>query len=154
MKTTFSSFARAAAAAAAAAAALIASASASAPAFAQSIPDGPGWDYYADCHSDSYFGGWNIKVYTDNGSGNISASLERVKGPDGDGVAVSYAIVKGHILGYQSRPRTVQFELDSTPKSFISISIDRALDGLHVGAIDMISADGSKDSEQLLCSIH
>ena len=154
MKTTFSSFARAAAAAAATALIASASASASAPAFAQSIPDGPGWDYYADCHSDSYFGGWNIKVYTDNGSGNISASLERVKGPDGDGVAVSYAIVKGHILGYQSRPRTVQFELDSTPKSFISISIDRALDGLHVGAIDMISADGSKDSEQLLCSIH
>lgn len=144
MKTTFSAFAFAAALA------LVASV----PAIAQSIPDGPGWHYYADCHSDSYFGGWNIKVYTDNGSGKISAALERVKGPDGDGVAVSYAIVKGQTLGYQSQPRSVQFELDSTPKTFVSISFDRTLDGLHIGAIDTLSADGSKDSEQLLCSIH
>ena len=144
MKTTFSVFAFAVALA------LVASG----PAIAQSIPDGPGWHYYADCHSDSYFGGWNIKVYTDNGSGKISAALERVKGPDGDGVAVSYAIVKGQTLGYQAQPRSVQFELASTPKTFISISFDRTLDGLHLGAIDILSADGSKDSEQLLCSIH
>ncbi len=151
MKTILSVFARTAAAAIAIA--LIAYV----PATAQSIPDGQGdpvWHYFADCHSDSYFGGWNIKVYNNNSNGKISTTIERVKGPDGDGNAVAFAVVKGQILGFQSQPRSVQYELDTIPKSFISISLDRALDGLHRGAIDIISADGSKDSEQLLCSIH
>ena len=113
-----------------------------------------GWHYYANCHSDSYFGGWDIKVYTDNASGKIRASLERFKGPDGDGDVISFAFVNGQTLGFQVEPRSIQFSLNTLPKRYISISFDRVLDGLHRGAIDTIYADGSKDAEQLLCSMH
>lgn len=121
--------------------------------FAQQIPEPAGWHYYADCHSDSYFGGWDVKIFTDNASGKITSSLERHAGPDGDGTVVPYTIAGGETLGVATEPRSVQFMIESRPRRYLSISHVYILDGFHRGVIDTVFPDGSKDAEQLLCTI-
>lgn len=128
-------------------------ASSASPAFAQQIPEPAGWHYYADCHSDSYFGGWDIAIHTDNASGKVSATLERHAGPDGDGAVVPFTVAAGETLGIHTEPRSVQFVIQSKPVRYLSISHVYILDGFHRGVIDTVFPDGSKDAEQLLCTI-
>jgi len=148
MKTSFASFANVMLGAVA-----LVAMSASANSFAQPIPEPAGWHYYADCHSDSYFGGWDIKIYLENGTGKVSASLERHAGPDGDGTVVSYVIADGVHLDIDTQPRSVQFMINSKPKRYLSISHHHVLDGFHRGVIDTVFPVGSNDAEQLFCTI-
>ena len=147
MKTSFVSFAKVMLVAAS-----VATVSAS-TSFAQQIPEPAGWHFYADCHSDSYFGGWDIKIYLENGTGKVRASLERHAGPDGDGSVIPFTVADGVNLDIDTQPRSVQFMINSKPKRYLSISHYFVMDGFHRGVIDTVFPDGSKDAEQLLCTI-